>query len=87
MKVSILVDNYPGNKTSAEHGLSDFIPDDSAVALLTAKGLFVITGCGHAGVVNTLEHAKEATGERRIQPSAWHCGQSMQESAFTSPSS
>ena len=51
---------------SFEDGTPDFIPDDSAVALLTAKGLFVITGCGHAGVVNTLEHAKEATGERRL---------------------
>ncbi len=40
--------------------------DDSAVALQTEKGLFVITGCGHAGVVNTLEHARNVTGEQRI---------------------
>jgi 7,8-dihydropterin-6-yl-methyl-4-(beta-D-ribofuranosyl)aminobenzene 5'-phosphate synthase len=26
----------------------------------------VITGCGHAGVVNTLEHARKVTGEQRI---------------------
>ncbi len=40
--------------------------DDSAVALQTEKGLFVITGCGHAGVVNTLEHARNVTGEQKI---------------------
>lgn len=51
---------------SFEDGTADFIADDSAVVLLTEKGLFVITGCGHAGVVNTLEQARNATGEQRI---------------------
>jgi len=44
----------------------DFVTDDSAVAFLLHKGIFVITGCGHAGIVNTLEHAKSATGKNRI---------------------
>jgi 7,8-dihydropterin-6-yl-methyl-4-(beta-D-ribofuranosyl)aminobenzene 5'-phosphate synthase len=51
---------------SFEDGSPDFVADDSAVALQTEKGLFVITGCGHAGVVNTLEHAKKTTGKQRI---------------------
>lgn len=51
---------------SFEDGTPDFVADDSAVALQTEKGLFVITGCGHAGVVNTLEHARKVTGEQRI---------------------
>ncbi len=49
-----------------EDGSPDFIMDDSAIALTTEKGLFVITGCGHAGVINTLEHAIKVTGEKRI---------------------
>ncbi len=49
-----------------EDGSSDFVMDDSGLTLLTDRGLFVITGCGHAGVVNTLEHAKNVTGENRI---------------------
>jgi 7,8-dihydropterin-6-yl-methyl-4-(beta-D-ribofuranosyl)aminobenzene 5'-phosphate synthase len=49
-----------------EGGQPDFVMDDSAIALLTEKGLFVITGCGHAGIVNTLEHAKAITREKRI---------------------
>lgn len=44
----------------------DFVLDDSGIAMLTDKGLFVITGCGHAGVVNTLEHAKKVSGENKI---------------------
>jgi 7,8-dihydropterin-6-yl-methyl-4-(beta-D-ribofuranosyl)aminobenzene 5'-phosphate synthase len=49
-----------------DDGTPDFVMDDSALALKTEKGLFVITGCGHSGVVNTLEYAKKVTGENRI---------------------
>jgi 7,8-dihydropterin-6-yl-methyl-4-(beta-D-ribofuranosyl)aminobenzene 5'-phosphate synthase len=40
--------------------------DDSALALKCPEGLVVVTGCGHSGIVNTLEHAKSITGEKRI---------------------
>lgn len=49
-----------------EDGTPDFVPDDSAIALLLDKGLFVITGCGHAGIVNTTEHAKKITGTKEV---------------------
>ncbi len=49
-----------------EDGSPDYIMDDSAVALIHEQGLFVLTGCGHAGVLNTLEHALKVTGEKRI---------------------
>jgi 7,8-dihydropterin-6-yl-methyl-4-(beta-D-ribofuranosyl)aminobenzene 5'-phosphate synthase len=49
-----------------DDGIPDFVMDDSAIALILDKGLFVITGCGHAGIVNTLEHAKKVTGENMI---------------------
>ncbi len=45
-----------------EDGSPDFVTDDSALAMVLPEGLFVITGCGHAGIVNTLEHAKKVTG-------------------------
>lgn len=51
---------------SLEDGSPDFIEDDSAVVLLLNDGLFVITGCGHSGIVNTLEHARNVTGENRL---------------------
>ncbi|HNS17831.1 MAG TPA: MBL fold metallo-hydrolase [Bacteroidales bacterium] len=49
-----------------EGGIPDFIMDDSAIALLLPHGVFVVTGCGHAGIVNTLDHAKEVTGDNRV---------------------
>jgi 7,8-dihydropterin-6-yl-methyl-4-(beta-D-ribofuranosyl)aminobenzene 5'-phosphate synthase len=40
-----------------------WIHDDQAVIMnVKDKGLVVLTGCGHAGVVNTLKHARELTG-------------------------
>ena len=40
-----------------------WIHDDQAVILnVRDKGLVVLTGCGHAGVVNTLKHARSITG-------------------------
>ncbi len=45
----------------------DVILDDQAVILnLKKKGLVVITGCGHAGIINTVLYAKKLTGINRI---------------------
>ena len=49
-----------------DDGSPDFVMDDSAIAMLTDKGLFIVTGCGHAGIVNTLEHAKKITGTDKL---------------------
>jgi 7,8-dihydropterin-6-yl-methyl-4-(beta-D-ribofuranosyl)aminobenzene 5'-phosphate synthase len=49
-----------------EDGSPDYVIDDSAVALILPEGLFVVTGCGHSGIVNTLEHAKKVTGINRL---------------------
>ena len=49
-----------------EDGTPDFVMDDSALAVILQEGLFVITGCGHAGVVNILEHARKVTGISKI---------------------
>ena len=43
------------------------IKDDQAiVANISDKGLVILTGCGHAGVVNTMNYAKKITGINRI---------------------
>ena len=49
-----------------EDGTPDPVMDDSSLVLDMPEGLFVVTGCGHAGIVNTLEHAKKTTGINRI---------------------
>jgi 7,8-dihydropterin-6-yl-methyl-4-(beta-D-ribofuranosyl)aminobenzene 5'-phosphate synthase len=38
--------------------VEDTIPEDQALVINTEKGLVVIAGCGHAGIVNTMEYAR-----------------------------
>ena len=49
-----------------ETGEDDFHLDDSGIAIKTEKGLIVISGCAHAGICNTIEYAKEVTGETKL---------------------
>jgi 7,8-dihydropterin-6-yl-methyl-4-(beta-D-ribofuranosyl)aminobenzene 5'-phosphate synthase len=45
----------------------DTMKDDiSLVAQVTDKGLVIVTGCSHAGIVNIVKHSVEMTGENRI---------------------
>jgi 7,8-dihydropterin-6-yl-methyl-4-(beta-D-ribofuranosyl)aminobenzene 5'-phosphate synthase len=37
--------------------VKDDVPDDQSVIIETSKGLVVITGCGHAGIVNIVADA------------------------------
>ncbi len=44
----------------------DQVMDDQAVIVKSEAGLVVVLGCAHRGIVNTLYHAKQLTGEERI---------------------
>ncbi len=47
--------------------VQDPISEDQAIVVnLTGKGLVVISGCAHAGIVNTVAFAKKLTGEDSI---------------------
>jgi 7,8-dihydropterin-6-yl-methyl-4-(beta-D-ribofuranosyl)aminobenzene 5'-phosphate synthase len=47
--------------------VQDPIKDDQALVInLAGKGLVVISGCAHAGIVNTVEYAKKLTGQNSI---------------------
>lgn len=50
-----------------EDGKPDFVPDDSALAVVQDNGLIVITGCSHAGICNIIEYAKEITGVSNVK--------------------
>ena len=39
--------------------VEDNIPEDQSLVIKTSKGLALVSGCGHAGIVNTLEHASK----------------------------
>ena len=44
-----------------------FADDQSIVVKLNGKGLVVISGCAHAGIINTIMFAQKTTGEKNIQ--------------------
>jgi 7,8-dihydropterin-6-yl-methyl-4-(beta-D-ribofuranosyl)aminobenzene 5'-phosphate synthase len=44
----------------------DKFSDDAALAMETAKGLVILLGCAHAGLINTLEWFRYNLGDRRI---------------------
>jgi 7,8-dihydropterin-6-yl-methyl-4-(beta-D-ribofuranosyl)aminobenzene 5'-phosphate synthase len=37
----------------------DTVPEDMALVVQTSQGVVVLFGCGHAGVINTLEHVRK----------------------------
>lgn len=47
--------------------VEDLVLDDQALAAkLTGKGLVVITGCAHSGIVNTILHSMKLTGSNKV---------------------
>lgn len=53
-------------KKDGETFIPDDFADEQAVFIRTAAGLVVVTGCGHAGIINTLEHAVNLFGNVKI---------------------
>ena len=44
----------------------DDFPDDRGLVFKTDKGLVIVSGCAHRGIINTILHAREITGETRV---------------------
>jgi 7,8-dihydropterin-6-yl-methyl-4-(beta-D-ribofuranosyl)aminobenzene 5'-phosphate synthase len=59
---------YSENPSDEKNLVPDpLIKDDQAiVANIRHKGLVIVTGCGHAGVINTINYAKKITGLDKI---------------------
>ena len=45
-----------------EEGKNDFVPDDSALAIVQNNKLYVISACSHAGICNIVDYAIKVTG-------------------------
>ncbi|MGW5188102.1 MBL fold metallo-hydrolase [Kribbella sp. NPDC004138] len=78
---SVLVTGEIDRTTEFEHGMppqhqiwtgqgwrhDPMVVDDQALVMhLRGHGLVVLTGCGHAGVINILRHAQRLTGVDRV---------------------
>jgi 7,8-dihydropterin-6-yl-methyl-4-(beta-D-ribofuranosyl)aminobenzene 5'-phosphate synthase len=46
--------------------VEDNLPEDMSLVLDTDKGLVVVSGCGHAGIINTLEYARRQVRDTQI---------------------
>lgn len=46
--------------------VDDPVGEDASLVMRTAEGLVILTGCGHAGIMNIVDQAKAMTGETRI---------------------
>ncbi len=60
--------NWSGNgKIETENGIvEDNIPEDQSLVIDAQDGLILLSGCGHAGIVNTLEHIRSNINDKNI---------------------
>jgi len=52
--------NYPTGVeiNTGSNWVEDNVPDDQSLVFNTAHGLVLLSGCGHSGIVNTLQYAR-----------------------------
>jgi 7,8-dihydropterin-6-yl-methyl-4-(beta-D-ribofuranosyl)aminobenzene 5'-phosphate synthase len=50
-----------------EKMVPDNIYDDMSMVINHPEGLIVISGCAHAGIINTIEHAQRKTGQKKVK--------------------
>jgi len=54
--------------------IQDVMIDDQALLVnLREKGLVILSGCGHSGIINTVRHAQKITGLEKIHATIGGC--------------
>lgn len=57
----------PGLSLASASGLvEDNVPEDSALVINTREGTVILTGCGHAGIINIAEYARTIVGDKAL---------------------
>jgi 7,8-dihydropterin-6-yl-methyl-4-(beta-D-ribofuranosyl)aminobenzene 5'-phosphate synthase len=51
---------------TAQGRVEDNVPEDSALVFDTDEGIAILTGCGHAGIVNIAEYARTIAGNQPL---------------------
>lgn len=46
--------------------IPDLITDDQALCITNDRGLIIILGCAHAGIINTVRYCQEFTGTKKV---------------------
>ena len=52
--------NYPSGTevNTGTEWIADAVPDDQSLVFNTSRGLVLLSGCGHSGIINTLQYAR-----------------------------
>ena len=58
--------NPKATKYILADGSIDYIPDDSALAINSADGIIIITGCSHAGIINIIDQSKKVFNQEKV---------------------
>lgn len=63
------LNDFESKKTAfrKEDFTDDFVMDDSGLAIETANGLVIVSGCAHSGICNMIAHARRVTGIENIR--------------------
>lgn len=61
-------ENYPKTVFIRNKGrlIVDTLPEDMSLAIDTPQGIILLSGCGHAGIVNTLDYTRQQFPNRKI---------------------
>jgi 7,8-dihydropterin-6-yl-methyl-4-(beta-D-ribofuranosyl)aminobenzene 5'-phosphate synthase len=60
--------------------IEDMLLDEQAMYLVQKRGIIVITGCSHPGIVNIVTHAKKSTGSKILMViGGFHLGGGSQD--------
>jgi 7,8-dihydropterin-6-yl-methyl-4-(beta-D-ribofuranosyl)aminobenzene 5'-phosphate synthase len=51
---------------TAQGRVEDNVPEDSALVFDTTEGIVILTGCGHAGIINIAEYARSIAGNKPL---------------------
>jgi len=51
---------------SGQRMVRDRFPEEQSIAIRTRKGLVVLVGCSHRGLINTVRHAIQIAGQKRV---------------------
>ena len=55
-----------GERFDGSKWVPDFVLDDSALVYKCERGIYIITGCSHAGICNIIKYAKKVTGVDKV---------------------
>jgi 7,8-dihydropterin-6-yl-methyl-4-(beta-D-ribofuranosyl)aminobenzene 5'-phosphate synthase len=64
--LSTMLAGNPGERGSSDGLVEDTVPEDSSLIFDTERGFVLLSGCGHAGIINTLDYARNKIRPERV---------------------